>query len=208
MRQNMADEKEEKPEGSKPQEAKEKTDAKTDEKGDQSGEKKALIPRLLPWVIMAVIVAVCAGGGFGLGRMFGGQATSEQAEPGNGQSDKYLQTDTDGSDASQGAWYYDLRPVVANPDVPGATRYVRASLSLQMGGVLSETDGTALIDEKKPILIDWLITYLKSLTLNDMTGDKNMRRIKSQILEAFNEHIFPDTKPKITKILLKEFAIQ
>jgi flagellar basal body-associated protein FliL len=205
----MADEKEsEKPKDSEPKETAKKGKEKADEKGDKEGDKKALIPRLLPWIIMAVVIAVCAGGGFGLGRLFGSQRTSEQAEAG-GESDTSAQAAANGSNAeSRPVWYYDLDAVVANPDVPGATRYVKAALTLQMNGAISKEDGDALIKEKKPILIDWLNIYLKSLTIEDMTGDKNMMRIKVQILDAFNEQLFGDAKPQIEKILFREFPLQ
>jgi flagellar basal body-associated protein FliL len=201
----MADEKEsEKPKDSEPKE----TAKKGKEKADEKGDKKALIPRLLPWIIMAVVVAVCAGGGFGLGRLFGSQRTSEQAEAA-GESDPDAQAAADGPNAeSRPVWYYDLDAVVANPDVPGATRYVKAALTLQMNGAISKDDGNALINEKKPILIDWLNIYLKSLTIEDMTGDKNMMRIKVQILDAFNEQLFGDAKPQIERILFREFPLQ
>jgi flagellar basal body-associated protein FliL len=209
----MADEKEsKKPKDSEPQETakkgKEKADDQADEKAGEKGDKKGLIPRLLPWIIITVVVAVCAGGGFGLGRLFGSQQTSEQTE-GGGESDTNAQATADGSNAESGpVWYYDLDSVVANPDVPGATRYIKAALTLQMSGAISKDDGEALIKEKKPILIDWLNIYLKSLTIEDMTGDKNMMRIKAQILDAFNEQLFGDAKPQVERILLREFPLQ
>jgi flagellar basal body-associated protein FliL len=68
---------------------------------------------------------------------------------------------------------------------------------------------TAFLDEeKKPTLTNWLTIYLAGLTLEDIRGDKNLRRIQSQILDAFNEQLFPDAKPQIKHILFKEFAIQ
>lgn len=203
----MADEKElEEPNSPEPEKAEEKAEKKSD---DKTEEKSSGIG-LLTWIIMAVVVAVCAGGGFGIGRLFGRGQVSESVESSDQDASAQTQdADADSSDpASEGVWYYDLQPVVANPDVPGATRYVRASLTLQMNSRLSQEEGTALIEEKKPILINWLNIYLKSLTLEDIRGDRNMKRIQLQILDAFNEHLFPDAKPQIGKILFKEFAVQ
>ena len=57
-------------------------------------------------------------------------------------------------------------------------------------------------------MIDWLATYLGNLTIRDASGLKNQNRVKLRILDAFNELLYPDEKPKITKVLLKEFVIQ
>jgi flagellar basal body-associated protein FliL len=57
-------------------------------------------------------------------------------------------------------------------------------------------------------LKNWLTIYLSSQTIEDIGGDKNLRRIQSQILDAFNERLFPNTKPKIKEVLFKEFAVQ
>ena len=88
------------------------------------------------------------------------------------------------------------------------TRYVRALLTLEVTSSVSQQDAVELFQEKTPILTNWLTIFLASLSIEDIRGDKNLRRIQSQILDAFNEELFPDQKPKIKHILFKEFAIQ
>ena len=105
-------------------------------------------------------------------------------------------------------WYYDLDPVVANLDEPGVTRYVRATLTLAISPEADTGKTTAYLNEKKPLLTNWLTIYLASLRLEDIRGDKNLRRIQSEVLDTFNEKVFPDAKPRIEKVLFKEFAIQ
>jgi flagellar basal body-associated protein FliL len=73
---------------------------------------------------------------------------------------------------------------------------------------VDEKDGNVFLDEKKPIITNWLTVYLASLSLGDIRGESNLKRIQSQILDAFNEKLFPDSKPKIKNILFKEFAVQ
>lgn len=178
-------------------------DEKTDEKTSRGG--------ILQWIIIAVIVALCAAAGFGLGRLFAGsrtragEAESQQGRPTQAED---LTADDDPAIDSQKNWYYDLEPVVANLDVPGVTRYVRASLTLEISSEIDSKKGTAFLEEKKPLLTNWLTIYLASLRLEDIRGDRNLRRIQSQILDAFNEKLFPDAKPQIKHILFKEFAIQ
>ncbi len=159
---------------------------------------------------MVVVAVLCAGAGLGLGRLFAGSGTPQTVEP--SQQVKSTQAENlkvDGSKAgSQKTWYYELEPVVANLDVPGITRYVRATITLEISAEVDQQKGGVFLEEKKPVLTSWLTIYLASLTLEDIRGDRNLRRIQSQILDAFNEKLFPDAKPQIKHILFKEFAIQ
>lgn len=183
-----------------------------DNKKADEGDKKSLIGSLLPWIIMAVAVAVCAGAGLGLGRLLAGPGQPETAEPSqqaeSAQASQFAEIKADSSAAGQKTWYYELEPVVANLDVPGVTRYVRATLILEISSEVDQKKGVGFIENKKPILINWLTIHLASLSIEDIRGDRNLKRIQSQILDAFNEELFPDSEPHIKHILFKEFAIQ
>ena len=189
--------------------------AKTDdaEKKEDSKAEKTSGGGILQWIIIAVIVAISAGAGLGLGRLFAGsgapaaESESELVKENKSAGAEDLKAD-DSATGSQKTWYYDLEPVVANLDEPGVTRYVRATLTLQINSQLGEKKGTALLEEKKPVLTNWLTIYLASLSIKDIRGDKNLKRIQSQILDAFNEKLFPDARPQIEHILFKEFAVQ
>lgn len=202
---NKKDLEQEKTNQEKPQE----TDA-NDEKNQKTVEKASPLKKLLLWLIMAVVVAVCASAGFALGRLLANPAKTQDTE--NTQQDNQTQIEDLKSDDSEKGpektWYYDLEPVIANLDVPGVTRYVRATLTLELNSNIDQKKGTDLLEKKKPVLTNWLTIYLAGLTLEDAKGDKNLQRIQIQILDEFNEKLFPDEKPQIKKILFKEFAIQ
>ena len=193
----------------KQQETQEKQDATKTEK-TESSDKKSLVGRFLPWIIMAVVVVLFVGAGLTLGRMFAGSSTTQT--PGDSQQDQSAQVDNleaKGSSAdTRKTWYYDLEPVVANLNVTDVTRYVRASLTLEVSSEVDKKNGSEFFDGKKPILTNWLTVYLASLGLDDIRGDTNLKRVQSQILDVFNEKLFPDSKPKIKRILFKEFAVQ
>ncbi len=187
----------------------------TKEQQDQEAEKsekKSLIGRFLPWIVPVVIVTLCAGAGFGLGRLFAGIGTPDAAgadtKPDESTQTDYLEADNGSTNDSEKVWYYDLDPVVANLDEPSVSRYVRASLTLEMSSSVDKKKGTAFLDEKKPILINWLTVFLSGLSLEDIRGDKNLRSIQSRILEGFNDKLFPDSKPQIKRVLIKEFPVQ
>ena len=183
---------------------------KEDSKAD-SGDKKASGGRLL-WIIMAVVVIISAGAGFGLGRLFGSSKTNQadqSVEGGSAQSqDLTAGTSNLTAKEPQDTWYYNLEPVVANLNEPSVTRYVRVTLTLVMDAQVDQKKGTAFIEEKKPILTNWLTIYLASLSLEDIRGDRNLKRVQSQIVDGFNEKLFPDAKPQLKRVLFKEFAVQ
>ena len=173
-------------------------------------DAKAPSSGMLQWIIMGVVVIICAGAGLGLGRLFAGGNASETAE--SSQREQKAQAEEPQTENSitnsESGWFYELDPLVACLDEPGMTRYVRAALTLKVSSELSKKQGQALLAEKKPVLINWLSIYLAGLKIDDTRGDRNKRRIQSQILDAFNERLFPDAKPQIQQILFKEFVVQ
>jgi len=182
---------------------------KEDSKAEKSGEKSSR-GGFLQWIVMAAVVVLFIGAGFGLSRLVTGSGTTRTA--GASEQDQSVQVEdliVAGSAAgSQKTWYYHLEPVVANLDVPDVTRYVRVSLTFEMSSEVNEKKGVAFIDERKPILTNWLTIYLSGLSLEDIRGDRNLQRIQSQVLDTFNEKLFPNSKPQIKRILFKEFAVQ
>ena len=182
------------------------------ESAAEKGDKKSFIGRFLPWIIIAAVVVFCAGAGFGLGRSFAGSGAPEAAEAGpkpdesNQASD--LAADNDSTNDSDKVWYYELDPVIANLNEPGVSRYVRASFTLEISAETDQEKGTAFLDEKKPILTDMLFVYLSGLSLKDIQGDKNLKSIQSRVRELLNERFFPDSKPQIKRVLIKEFPVQ
>ena len=190
------------------------TTAQQEEKNSKAepSPKKSLIGRLLPWIVLGVVVLSCAGAGLGLGRLFAGSRTAGAVQPKPEPKEQLQADDLAVNDASaEGSpktWYYDLDPVVANLNEPSVTRYVRATFTLEVSAEVDKEKGTAFLNERKPILINWLTVYLSSLRLDDIRGDKNLKSIQSQVCQAFNEKLFPDSKPQINQVLIKEFPVQ
>jgi len=216
----MAEEKEEKQQEKKDkkekkEKKKEKKDKKEEKKkpekqeeGKSKGdEKKSFIDRFMPGIIIGLVVVSFAGAGFTAGRIFG--SSSMPQTPGtseNGQDRNSKAKDSEGD--TKNSWYYHMAPVIANLNVSDVTRYVKASLTLEVSDEMDEKKFTAFLEEKQPILTNWLTVYLASLGLDDIRGDNNLKRIQAHVLDAFNEKLFPDSKPQIKHILFKEFAVQ
>jgi flagellar basal body-associated protein FliL len=176
---------------------------------DSQSDKKSIIARLLPYVIMFFVAAIGAGGGFGLSRLLaGGSEKSTDANSADTSNTQSNDTKNAGADKSGSSWYYDLDPVVANLNEPSVTRYVSASLTFEMNRGYDEKKGRAFLDEKKPVIINWLTIYLSGLTIENIRGDKNLMSIKSHIRESLNETLYPGSKPEIKDVLIQKFPIQ
>ena len=205
----MADEKEK-----KEQEPKKEPEAKEDEKPKAESEKASSFG-LFTWLILGAIVMAGFAGGFALAQLLAGDG-----------SDPTQQTEADGTEAGttpeeavindllvdkpqdEKLWPFDLEPVIANLDEPGVTRYARVTITLQLSPQMNLEKGSPFLDEKKPILRDWLTTYIAGLSLERVRGTRNLARIKKEVRDSFNELLFPQSKPFINDILFKEFAVQ
>lgn len=181
-----------------------KKNQKTKEEGK---EKKSVIKRLLPFVILIVVVGICAGAGIGLGKILAGPSEDTKTDE-EKNTEAAGEEKIDLGNESKKFWYYDLEPaVVANLNETGITRYISASLTLQMN-LENEKETRVFLDEKTPILRNWLYIFLSSLRLENVQGDKNLKSIQSQICDGFNKELFPNSKPQIKQILIREFPVQ
>jgi flagellar basal body-associated protein FliL len=183
----------------------------------QESSDKASIKRFLPLIILVAVVLISAGMGFGLGSVFGGRQENEAEVSEQSAGPPAAQTEQAGSptqglsttaDDSVGTWYYDLEPVVANLNEPGVTRYVRVALTLEISNNFDQKEGIPFLEQKNPRMKHLLTLYLANQTIDKIRGEKNLRRIQIEILDSFNQHLFPESRPQLTRVLFKEFAIQ
>ena len=196
-------------------EEKKEQESKEDKKPG-ADDKKSIGIGLFTWLILAAVVIAGLAGGFALAQLMAGTGSDSPQQP----EAKENQAD-DGSPENKAVndmlvdkpgdetlWPYDLEPVVANLDEPGVTRYARVAITLQLDPQMDQEKGAVFLEGKKPVLIDWLTTYIAGLSLERVRGTRNLSRIKKEIRDSFNELLFPEGKPFIRDILFKEFAIQ
>ncbi|MFO8014494.1 MAG: flagellar basal body-associated FliL family protein [Phycisphaerae bacterium] len=198
------------PETDTPQDAPETRPPEDAADGTEPPRKRRL------FFILCAAVAVAAGGaGYAVAFLTGGEGplTPASAEAGENQTTESeaaapdeLPAPKPAEDAEHYA-YKDLEPLTVNLDEPRLARYVHATITL---GVAQEDFEAASqrIDAETRVLRDWLTVYLTSLTLEDVRGAANLNRIRREILDAFNQELWPDGKPLIRKVLFKEFAVK
>jgi flagellar basal body-associated protein FliL len=176
--------------------------------------------------IMIIAAIICLGGGFFAAKKFMGPKSAaaamvEEEPPAAKETPKKEEKKSEGGhdegskkesahvpSSPDSPWLFELEPVVANLDEPGVTRYVRATLILEMSPALSDSKGSGVLDDHKAAMRNWVTIYLAGCTLDDIRGRKNLVRIQAEIKDAFNDMIFKDAKPMIKGVLFKEFQIQ
>ena len=169
---------------------------------------------MMIWIIMLLVMIICAGAGVGIGQIFGsiGSAEETQAlEPEKTDPLKEISTKTTDGNSDKNNdknWYFELDPVIANLNEPGSTRYIMVTLIIEVSPDVDQQKGTEFLKEKSYPIKDWLTIYFAGLTLEDIQGDKNLKRIQTYICQMLNEKLFPDAKPQLKHILFKELAIQ
>ncbi len=207
----MADDKEK-----KEQEPKEEQKPKAKEEQKPRAEsKKSSGFRLFTWLILGAVVIAGFAGGFALAQLLAG---SDPDSPWQGEAEGTQADITTENNAvndmlvdkpkGEKLWPFDLEPVIANLDEPGVTRYARVTITLQLSPQMDQEKGVLFLEGKKPILRDWLTTYIAGLNLERVRGTRNLGRIKRELRDSFNELLFPEGKPFVHNILFKEFAIQ
>ena len=196
---------EEKNEEKTQKEAEGKTEGKSDEKS--SGSK------LIVWLLTAGIVFGCAVGGFALAQLLVSSGPKEaKADVVEEKPTGFFENQ---GDADKDPWQFELKAVIGNLDEPGVTRYLRVAVTLVLSPEMDKTKGLEFlggVENESPgktgILADYLSDYISGLSLERVRGQKNRRRIKQELTEGFNELLFPDSKPYVKTVLLKEFAVQ
>ena len=170
---------------------------------------KSGMAKIVPWLIPALTLLACAGAGFTISRMFGTGGNAQTVSAGQAQPiEAPAEPEPTAESANGETWYYDLDAVIANLNEPGVTRYVRVALTIEIGNGMEEEAGIVFLDRKKPLMKHWLTLYLSNQTVDGIRGERNLRLVQSQIAEALNQGLFPDTKPKIVRVLFKELSIQ
>ena len=173
-----------------------------------SAEKKPSAFGLFTWLILSAVVFAGLIGGFALAQLIAApaapaaQADEQKTSEDQTFEDLYTQTPD-----NEKMWNYDLDAAVGNLDEPGVSRHVRISITFQMIAQMDQEKGMVFLDEKKPLINDYLAAYVAGLTLERVRGTANMNRIKKELRDGFNELLFPDSKPFIARVLLREFAV-
>jgi flagellar protein FliL len=205
----MADEKEKK----EPEAKDDAAENKEEESGSAGGDDKAKAGGgggLAAWLIIGGISLVGMVGGFALAQLMASPAEEdvvaeepEEMLEESSYADLYAETPEEDK-----PWSYQLDSIIGNLDEPGSSRYLKVGIALEISSELDKDKSIPYLDEKKPIINDFVTTYVAGLSLERVRGSSNLNRIKKELRDAFNDLLFPDGKPLVQRVYLKEFAVQ
>ena len=97
--------------------------------------------------------------------------------------------------------------VVVNLDEGRMSRYLRIAITLQIPKSQEETF-KKLIEAKKIVLRNWLLSKISDLDLDDIRGAAGQNRLRREIREQFNAVLCPDGYDQIYDVLFEEFNVQ
>ena len=173
----------------------------------EGGGKGTPAGGIKPLIGAVMVAAVMAAGGLGgyLAAGTGGKAEDKDAASAGLPEIEETVDGKGAGDESEAMEYYAFDPVLVNLAEDRLTRYIRATVTLKIA--LEDFDEKAMA-KKKPALVNWLVVNLSDRSLEEVTGAKNLNRLRRQILDAFNDELSGAGKPIVREVLFQEFAVQ
>ena len=96
---------------------------------------------------------------------------------------------------------------VVNLSEERMTRYLRVKVVLVVDAD-QEKDATAHVGKHKAALKNWLIGHLAGKSLKDVAGTVGVKRVQREILERFEDELYPDGHGPLRDVLFEEFVVQ
>jgi flagellar basal body-associated protein FliL len=97
--------------------------------------------------------------------------------------------------------------VVVNLAEERLTRYLRLKIVLVVEEE-AEAEVTALLEKKKATMKSWLISHLTGKTLKDVAGTVGVNRTQREILERFEDTLYPSGHGHLKHIMFEEYLVQ
>ena len=95
----------------------------------------------------------------------------------------------------------ELKPLVVNLNVVGASRFLKVTVQLELPPGKTALD----IDSSRVVIRDRLLLELSGLTIEDTQGAEHKLGLQEDLRDKLNELLGPNT---ITRILFNEFVVQ
>ncbi len=147
-------------------------------------------------LVLAVVGLVSAGAGFAVPRFLLGGTGKHEAKGGDARPA-----------LTNKLALVPFGDVVVNIHDERLSRYLRVKIILVVDEA-HEKPVKEILDKKKAILKNWLISYLCDRTLEEVKGAGGVNRLRREIQEQFNLLLWPDGAEKIRDVLFDEFVVQ
>lgn len=101
----------------------------------------------------------------------------------------------------------DFGEVIVNLDEGRLNRYLDVAIELEVNEKNLE-EISAKVTAKKPLLTNWLLSYLSDQDMEDVRGAIGQSRLRREIRDQFNTVLFPDGYDRVENVYFMKFAIQ
>ncbi len=158
-------------------------------------------------VLVLVLVNLLAVGGLGAfmvlgkGGEAGAQPEAGAAPPPAAQAPPAAPAAAAAPGAGQVGKLVEFRPIIANLRDPGAGRYVKVTLWLEVPG----EEQAARIEELRVLIRDAVLIYFTELKVEDTVGADAKDKIRKDLLERINQVVGPGL---VRRLFFTEFVIQ
>jgi flagellar basal body-associated protein FliL len=175
---------------------------------DKPKDPEATKKLVLRVSLLAGVIIVFGGGGFMLGKLLkpdpdAAAAAQDPIQQEAAQDDARALANLEESDEYT---YHELEPITVTLNERRGNRYLRTTLRLKV----SKADASIVektLEKNQAEIQDWMLRYLSSLTVTDVLGQRNINRIRRRIRDEMNELLWPNSRPRIEEVLLKEFNV-
>jgi flagellar protein FliL len=97
--------------------------------------------------------------------------------------------------------------VVVNLAEERMLRYLRLKIVLVIDEE-AEATFAALLEKKKATLKGWLISHLSGKSLKDVAGTVGVNRLQREILERFEDTLYPNGNSHLKSVMFEEYLVQ
>jgi flagellar FliL protein len=97
--------------------------------------------------------------------------------------------------------------VVVNLNEERMSRYLRVKLVLAVDAEQEKAANEHLAKHKAQ-LKNWLIGHLSGKSIKDVAGSVGVKRMQREILEHFEDVLYPDGDGPLREVLFEEFVVQ
>ena len=102
---------------------------------------------------------------------------------------------------------FDTTGTVVNLAEERATRYLKVKIALSVDAD-AEKEVTDKLAKKKTAMKSWLLIHLAGKSLKDVSGSVGASRVQREILERFEDFLYPDGNGALRAVLFEEYVVQ
>jgi flagellar basal body-associated protein FliL len=87
------------------------------------------------------------------------------------------------------------------------TRFIRVKVAVQVEAA-SEKKVQELVEKQKVALKSWMISHIAGKSLKDVSGTLGVNRLQREMMERFDDMLYPNGESPIRAVLFEEYIVQ